>query len=138
MKQQSRAKQVDVTVTPRIRQNKQVYCEIDAAGSSNKNVKGGVIKLPDEEQDYQLTFNLEDGDVPGLEFAAAPFSSDGAGCPAAGSNDPQFSAPQVKPGSNKRVCTVRVRPKKGKNVVHYSLHFTNGDVCDPIIINGKT
>lgn len=129
---------VTVTVSPQIDDAEWVYCEIDPDGPANKYVKGGVIKLPKPGQTYELTFQLEDGDIPGLEFDDPPFSSDSSKCPDQGDNDAQFSNPQVKPHTNARACTVEVTPNPAKNAVHYALHFTNGKSCDPIIINGKT
>src|SRR5882724_6782783 len=87
--------QVNVDVTPKIRQGDAIYCEIDAgAGTPGRLVKGGVIKLPPGGS-YQVNFQLQDGDVPGLQFDPNnPFSSDSNGCPTGLGNNGQFQ-PQI-------------------------------------------
>ena len=129
---------VSIKVIPQLQQETEVFCEIEPDGAAHQYVKGGVIKLKKQGQQYDLTFELEDGDVPGLEFTDPPFSSSASGCPSGGSNDGQFTNPQVKPNTNGRACTVTAVPGNHKNAVHYSLHFTDGSSCDPIIINGGT
>lgn len=125
---------VSVDVTPMLQQGNEIFCEIDPSqGTPGKFVKGGVIKLPAGGQ-FDLTYNLKAGDIPGLQFDAAdPFCSDASTCPAPGAQNGQYANPRVTAPTT---LSVEAAPVPPRNAVHYRLNFSNGTYCDPIIING--
>ena len=126
---------IGVDVTPKLQQGNSIFCEIDPSpGTPGRFVKGGAIKLPAGGQ-YDLTFNLQPGDVPGLQFDDNdPFCSDRSNCPAPGANDGQYSNPQV---TSPTTLSVEATPAPPRNAVYYRLNFGGGTYCDPIIINGS-
>lgn len=125
---------IKVQVTPLLRQGTSVYCDIDAApGTPGKFVKGGNIKLP-AGGEYDLTFELQPGNVSGLQFNSSdPFCSDSNNCPQMGQQNSQYS----NATANGTTLTVHAKPAQPKNACHYRLNFADGSSCDPIIINGE-
>jgi hypothetical protein len=125
-----------VDVTPKIVVGSEVICEVDAAaGTPHKYVKGGLIKLPPGGA-YTITFQLQSGDVPNLQFDTNnPFWSDST-CPSGPCNDGQLN-PNIP--CNTTSLVVDATPRPPKNAVHYRLNLTAPDgsqlYCDPIIIN---
>lgn len=130
---------VNVEVTPKLVQGNTVVCEIDPApGTPARYVRGGVIKLPPNAAGYQLNFELQPGDVPGLLFDGGPngaFWCDQNSCPGGPMNNSnnQLQNPHVLNGG--RTLRVAATPQGPTNAVHYSLNFNNGGRYDPIIIN---
>ena len=134
---------VNVAVTPKIRQDNNVYCEISRGPQTGGNrVSGGVIKLGPGGP-YTVNFALQAGDVPNLTWSpdqdgvCTAFWSDAAGCPEAG-QDPQVTQ---APASNGNTVTLQITPNAalGRNVVHYALNFDQRGVpgqFDPIIVVG--
>ena len=125
-----------VDITPKIVVGSEVICEVDAAaGTPHRYVKGGLIKLPPGGT-YTITFQLQTGDVPNLQFDTGnPFWSDNT-CPTMAVNNGQLS-PNVP--CNTTTLVVDATPQPPKNAVHYRLNLTAQDgsslYCDPIIIN---
>ena len=131
---------VTIDVTPKLVQNTPqgtiVVCEIDQSGGGNSEVKGGIIKLK-KTNDYKLTFKIQPGDVPGLQFDAnGPFWCDTNSCPGGPGNNSngQLKNPQIDP-TDPTVLTVDADPDGTKNAVHYSLNFNNNGRFDPVIIH---
>jgi hypothetical protein len=127
---------VRVAVTPTLVQGGTVVCEIDGGPGAGGKVKGGIIKL--KGGPYQLMFEIQTGDVPGLQFdkgAGGAFWCDMDSCPAGLGNNSngQLSNPVVSPDG--LTLTVDADPKPPRNAVHYSLNFNNGCRYDPIIIH---
>lgn len=133
---------ITIDVTPKLVQNTAqgtlVLCEIDQSGGGNSNVKGGLIKLR-RGSDYQLTFQIQPGDVPGLQFdqgANGAFWCDMDSCPGGPGNNSQgqLNNPRVDPHDPTKL-TVDADPDGTRNGVHYRLNFNNGGSFDPVIIH---
>ena len=128
---------VEVEVTPKLIQGPMVVCEIDPGPGSGGKVKGGVIKLR-RGADYQIVFELQDGDVPGLQFAQGgsnAFWCDINTCPTSAGNNSNGQLTNPTVDSTGRKLTVDATPTAQKNAVHYRLNFNNGCNFDPIIIH---
>lgn len=135
-------KSISIDVTPKFVQNTPqgttVVCEIDQSGGGNSEVKGGLIKLK-KSDNYKLTFKIQPGDVPGLQFdqgAGGAFWCEVDSCPESPKNNSkgQLKNPQVDP-ANPTILTLDADPDGTKNAVHYSLNFNNGGRFDPVIIH---
>lgn len=126
---------VTIEVTPKLVQGTTVVCEIDPAPGSNAHVKGGVVKLKKDDS-YQLIFEIQPGDVPGVQFdqgANGAIWCEMNSCPAAPGNNSsgQVKNPRVGPPTT---LAVDVDPDGSRNAVHYRLNFNVGNY-DPIIIH---
>ena len=125
---------VDMQVTPLKKHGKELACAI--AGTS---VDGGVIELGTANS-HTMTFQLMDGNVPGLKFVSDadnyPFSSTTDDCPRRGDQVNQFTSMTLSP--DRRTLTVVADPGSDP-IVHYALRFEDEDAkvfkWDPIIIN---
>lgn len=123
-----------VTVTPFDRSGRHIQCEIGGPSTGEGRVDGGVIFL-DEGHDFDITFDLQDGEEPGLEWATDPLWIQWDRCPRAQVVDAPFK--QASKGSSKR-STVAVDASSRSGVLHYRMNFRlNGQsvYCDPIIIH---
>lgn len=123
---------VTVDVTPVFDDG--TVCEIVAGdGPSHAFVHGGIINLHGNSE-FEVTWNLQPGDSPGLAFDSKdPIWSSQEGCPGGSCNDPQFTVESC--GGTKLVT--KVKPAKPKNAVHVSLGWSNGKRFDPIVINNS-
>lgn len=122
-----------VTVTPFDHSGRHIQCEVGGPASGNARVSGGVIFL-DEGHDFDITFDLQDGEEPNLEWASDPLWIQWDRCPRAQVVEAPFRRPTK--GSNKR-STVAVDAINRSGVLHYRMNFKlNGQTvyCDPIII----
>jgi hypothetical protein len=127
---------VSVLVTPLLQDGNEMVCAIEAADGASKNyVKGGVVIL-NPPGDYDLVFELDDTNFPGLQFDGNdPFWCSANSCPRGPSSSSHFGNPHVPSGSNGRQAKVNTNPSNGKKPFHYSLNFSDGTRCDPIVIN---
>jgi hypothetical protein len=127
---------INVRVTPLAQQGNETVCAIEAGDPSSANyVKGGVVVLNPPGQ-YDLVFQLDDTNFPGLQFDGGdPFWCSANSCPQGPSNNPHFGNPHVPSGSNGRQAKVSTNPSNGRQFFHYSLNFSDGSRYDPIVIN---
>lgn len=127
---------IRVRVTPFARQGNEVICAIEPGDDSSKTyVRGGLVLL-DPPGDYDVVFELADGNYPDLQFDdRSPFWCSPQSCPRVSSTDPHFNNPHVPSGSNGRQAKVNTNSTRGRSPFHYSLNFTDGSRCDPIVIN---
>lgn len=107
-------------------------CQIDPGdGPSHAFVHGGIINLHGNPS-YQVTWQLQQGNSPGLQFDTSnPIWSDQSGCPSGACQDSQISVVSC----NATTLVTNVDPAPPQNAVHVSLGFSNGTRFDPIIIN---
>ena len=125
---------VKVKVKPLIRQGNDTICSIEPGDpASEAYVQGGVINLQPSGT-FDLSFEIVDGDVQGLEFDGDPFWCTSHACPGGPAQNQYFQNPHVSAG-NKRVSNVTAVRGGGRNAYHYSLNFSDGSRYDPIIIN---
>ena len=127
---------INVRVTPLLQDGNDMVCAIEAADAASQSyVKGGVVVI-NPAGDYDLVFELDNQNFPGLEFDATdPFWCAANNCPRGPANDSHFQNPHVPSGSNGRQAKVNTNPSHGKKPYHYSLNFSDGSRCDPIVIN---
>jgi hypothetical protein len=125
---------VDLLIKPLKKHGKELVCAI-----TGSVVDGGVIQLGSANS-HTMTFQLVDGDVPGIQFvseAEDPFCSMADDCPKKGDQIAQFPNPPTV-SADRRTLTVIADPGTD-SIVHYALRFKGENdktlTWDPIIIN---
>lgn len=130
-------KKVQIDVTPAFIEHPSACCRIEPTTSDDvQYVSGGIITLPVRGGPYELNFHLKDGIAADLEFdEQRPWSCRPDQCPDIGDQDErQYPREGQRVEKHGTLLKVRSRPA-GQNMRYYSLNFTGGVRCDPVIIH---
>lgn len=123
-----------VTVTPVAVTHSHVDCDISGPTTPDFRVEGGVIFIG-EGNACDITFDLQDGAEPDLEWASDPLWIQSNACPRNQIVDRPFRNPTR---SSTKMSSVQVDPDSRAGVLHYRMNFRlNGRrlYCDPVIIH---
>lgn len=128
---------VEIDVTPEAVNGRDVCCRIEPTTPDDEQyVSCGTITLPFDGGPYELNFHLRDGNAADLTFDdRRPWSCREGRCPDVDDEDErQFPRGSRRIDREGKLLKVRATPA-GRNKRYYSLNFTGGVRCDPIIIH---
>lgn len=129
---------VEIDVTPEAVKGRDVCCRIEPTTRDDEQyvTDDGKIILPSDRGPYELNFHLRDGKAADLTYdEGGPWSCREGGCPEVDDQDErQFPTQAQRIDREGKLLKVRATPA-GKNSRYYSLNFTGGVRCDPVIIH---